>query len=148
MARRCVIVPMVTVPQDTPRLRVGNVDVPFCGSVSCWSGNCSLGGLSMKRNNAAQGKLQSGNAAVVQNKSLPAADKLALQNLVQLIGEVLDEVAGGANMYITIGANSQRTAFLMTINDNGGKSYAGGPTLLEMAHQATETWLETSPEAR
>jgi hypothetical protein len=124
-----------------PQLQVGTKSVPFCGSVRCWVQNCSNGGFTVQRKNTTAGKLQSGNADYVKRRENTPTQKLDLQNIVQLIGEMLDLIAAGENIYMTIGANRERTQFLLTLIDNGERKYAAGDHLADLAKAVTADLL-------
>lgn len=139
--QRCVLTMGTLRPLDLPHLTIGNQSVPFCGSVRCWVRNCSNGGFTVKRNNGNAGRLQHGNADYVLRKENTPAQKLDLQNIVSLIGEMLDLIADGENIYMTIGANRERTQFLLTVIDNGERKYAAGDHLADLAKAVTTDLL-------
>lgn len=138
---RCMLTVGHLRPLDLPTIQVGSTSVQFCGSVSCWVRNCSNGGFTVKRNNSNAGRLQHGNADYVLRKENTPAQKLDLQNIVTLIGEMLDLIADGENIYMTIGANRERTQFLLTIIDNGERKYAAGDHLADLAKAVTADLL-------
>lgn len=95
----------------------------------------------MQRKNNSSGKLQSGNSDYVLRKENTPTQKLDLQNIVQLIGEMFDLIAAGENIYMTIGANKERTQFLLTVIDNGERKYAAGDHLADLAKAVTTDLL-------
>lgn len=137
----CTLTTFGRAPQGMPSLLVGARSVPFCGSVSCWVRNCSNGGLTVQRQKGSTGKLEQGNADYVTRKDNTPSQKLDLQNIVQLIGEMLDLIAQGENIYMTIGANRERTQFLLTVIDNGERKYAAGGHLADLAKAVTSDLL-------
>lgn len=138
---RCVLTVGNLKPLDLPTLTIGTSSVPFCGSVSCWVKNCSNGGFTVKRKENSSGKLQTGNADYVLRKDNTPTQKLDLQNIVQLIGEMFDLIAQGENIYMTIGANRERTQFLLTLIDDGERKYAAGDHLADLAKAVTTDLL-------
>jgi hypothetical protein len=141
MIQTCVLNNKLHNDVTLPTLTIGGSSVPFCGSVRCWVVNCSNGGFAVQRKNNSSGKLQSGNADYVLRKDNTPAQKLDMQNIVQLIGEMFDLIAGGENIYMTIGANRERTQFLLTIIDNGDRKYAAGDHLADLAKAVTSDLL-------
>lgn len=95
----------------------------------------------MQRKNSSAGKLQGGNSDYVLRKENTPSQKLDLQNIVQLIGEMMDLIAAGENIYMTIGANRERTQFLLTLIDNGERKYAAGDHLADLAKAVTADLL-------
>lgn len=95
----------------------------------------------MKRQHGTAGTLQQGNADYVKRQDNTPSQKLDLQNIVSLIGEMLDLIASGENIYMTVGANRERTQFLLTIIDNGERKYAAGQHLADLAKAVTTELL-------
>jgi len=53
--------------------------------------------------------------------------------LLQLLADVLDASAAGADWYCTIGCNRDRSALLLTVHQDGVKGYLSGLSLAELA---------------
>jgi hypothetical protein len=138
---RCMLTKGTMFRDHLPQLDIGNHSVPFCGSVRCWVKNCSNGGFTVQRKNSSTGKLQGGNSDYVLRKENTPSQKLDLQNVIQLIGEMMDLIAAGENIYMTIGANRERTQFLLTLIDNGERKYAAGDHLADLAKAVTADLL-------
>jgi hypothetical protein len=95
----------------------------------------------VQRKQNSSGKLQAGNKDYVLRKDNTPTQKLDLQNIVQLIGEMFDLIAEGDNIYMTIGANRERTQYLLTLIDNGERKYAAGNHLADLAKAVTTDLL-------
>lgn len=95
----------------------------------------------MQRQKSSAGKLEQGNAEYITSKQLTTDQKLDLQNVVQLVGEMFDLIAQGENIYMTIGANKERSQFLLTVIDNGERKYAAGGHLRDLAKAVTTDLL-------
>lgn len=53
--------------------------------------------------------------------------------LCQVLAEVFDSIASGADMYVIIGATSKRDAFTCTIKENGAPTTTYGSSLEDLA---------------
>ena len=95
----------------------------------------------MQRKQNSAGKLQAGNKDYILRKDNTPAEKLDLQNIVQLIAEMFDLIADGENVYMTIGANRERTQYLLTLVDNGDRKYAAGGHIKDLAQAVTSDLL-------
>jgi len=60
--------------------------------------------------------------------------------LLQLIGDVCDAAASGADCYLTLGASRDKQSLLLTITQDGAKAYLSEFSLLGLAKVA-ETLL-------
>jgi hypothetical protein len=137
----CIMMSFGRPAADMPLLVDRGKTYPYCGSVRCWKNNCANGGFTVQRQKSSSGKLNSGNADYIGKKDLTPTQRLDLQNIVQLVGEMFDLIADGENIYLTIGANKERTQFLITVVDNGDRRYAAGGHLAEVAKAVTSDLL-------
>ena len=85
-------------------------------------------------------RLMNSNKATVaeyQNKKL---QDTPYYDLIVLLADMLDTIAGGDNCYCVIGSTSSKTAFSIALTASGGKDARYGPDLIALATGAAD-WL-------
>lgn len=121
-------------------LRVaGNAYVRYCGSVSCYMANCSLRRDNVKRPQSKGEAIAPVNVSQLMGLSAEALADTPYYGLLLLLSEMCDAQAKGENVYITIGANMDRTSVLLTLTQDGVKTRAGGTTLIYASVDASES---------
>lgn len=104
--------------------------------------NCSLlEGSNYVRKPSTENSLYAGNRDQVTQEAKSPLDGSSLLYLCSLIGEVLDLSASGEDIFLSIGANRAKNAFVLTVTWAGTKMYAPGLTLLAVA-EASGSLLE------
>jgi len=80
------------------------------------------------------------NRKTVDSKATEFGANQQYTGMLQLIADVCDLAAGGADVYLTMGAARDRNSLLLTVTQDGAKAYLSGFSLLELA-KAAETLL-------
>jgi hypothetical protein len=82
--------------------------------------------------------MEPNNAEYIRNAIADSQGRAVLPNIALLVAEVADAAIAGDNVYITIGITRSRDAILLTLNQSGDKSYAGGETLAQLEDAVLE----------
>lgn len=105
-----------------------------CGRVSCWVHNCSLEQWRpYVRKPKQQANLFSGNYNQVLDLGDAKLKTTPVYPLLLLIGEVLDQASLGEDVYVSIGKNRGKSAFVLTVTWDGDKLYAPGLDIIALA---------------
>lgn len=95
----------------------------------------------MKVNGRVQTKIKGDNRAELKAWNKEALVKSPYYPLLAMLAEMCDDLSAGEQVFVTIGATSQRNAFSLTVNMAGVKDaiYAGG--FCDLAQEAGR-WLD------
>jgi len=80
-----------------------------------------------------EGKLEATSRATVEAVAKTFGKSQDLTNLLLVIADVLDYAADGHNSYITIGTNRDKSAFLLSIKQDGHGAYVSATSIAELS---------------
>lgn len=83
------------------------------------------------------------NLSTLKSKRSETLGSTVYRNLLCVIASAFDATATNSPCWISIGKNLQGDAFLLTVHAQGGKMYASGQSLEELASEA-QSLLEPS----
>jgi len=87
----------------------------------------------MKLNKPTNNALNGDNVSYVEGNAEVPFNTTSYYDLVRVLATMLDEIAGGKDEYMIIGATSKRDAFTVTIKENGVPTNFYGDSLDDLA---------------
>lgn len=109
-----------------------------CGSMACWSSNCSLKGVhKFVKAKDARTPLQNDCEETFDQQLKTAKGQAEYQDLVRLIAQVLDASGAGDDCSLRISATRNKDAYCVTLYQDGSASYASALTWSQLLERVT-----------
>lgn len=109
-------------------------DKPCIGcSVHCFVKNCQ-GGMNrtMKLGTTSKGVLSKANEDRLLSDDRHIIGDTSYYELLQLVAQMFDNIADGEDMYMILGATSNKTSFVLTVKHNGTPTSIYAQSLVEL----------------